>query len=422
MFDRMTKLIEQQNADGAIRHAEFDPPESTLTSLSDEARAQLISFIDETTPDRHRVQMADGGSAIVYFDTRGRATSGVLTDLSDDELTWIAQSRNWKGFSLPPTGDAGYRPPVQESVESVSLEQKKGEDYWYVKKGGKRVGAVSMDSDGGFDGSREAGGFKKGFKTKDEAADWVGGSGSVDESAGFKLTPKSRTAMEKFIYARFPNDQRMKSGGRMKIMFSGNTATAAGVQTNTVLFLDTMECSAIAAVAKLLGYTGAIEKVEEASFSQATKTFKPGTYLHMKTQTWEGWFYPLEDQKNGGLAGLQSDIKDSGRFGKPVKKSLPSGHRQSWKEETPPSDVRSKFESHPDFVGPTNEDTMVERTSDPVRRARDYMDPTIQIFSVDTKEMSQEEFEKWLSSRGIRAQVKKSGREYTAYTESKKEI
>ena len=404
MFDRMTKLIEQQNADGAIRHAEFDPPESTLTSLSDEARAQLISFIDETTPDRHRVQMADGGSAIVYFDTRGRATSGVLTDLSDDELTWIAQSRNWKGFSLPPTGDTGYRTPVQES--------------------------------GGFDGSREAGGFKKGFKTKDEAAAWVGGSGSVDESAGFKLTPKSRTAMEKFIYARFPNDQRMKSGGRMKIMFSGNTATAAGVQSNTVLFLDAMECSAVAAVAKLLGYTGAIEKVEEASFRdsegasaaanakrfpQAGKTFKPGTYLHMKTQTWEGWFYPLEDQKNGGLAGLQSDIKDSGRFGKPVKKSLPSGHRQSWKEETPPSDVRSKFESHPDFVGPTNEDTMVERSSDPVRRARDYMDPTIQIFSVDTKEMSQEEFEKWLSSRGIRAQVKKSGREYTAYTESKKE-
>ncbi len=382
MFDRMTKLIEQQNADGAIRHAEFDPPESTLTSLSDEARAQLISFIDETTPDRHRVQMADGGSAIVYFDTRGRATSGVLTDLSDDELTWIAQSRNWKGFSLPPTGDTGYRTPVQESVESVSLEQKK------------------------------------------------------DESAGFKLTPKSRTAMEKFIYARFPNDQRMKSGGRMKIMFSGNTATAAGVQSNTVLFLDAMECSAVAAVAKLLGYTGAIEKVEEASFRdsegasaaanakrfpQAGKTFKPGTYLHMKTQTWEGWFYPLEDQKNGGLAGLQSDIKDSGRFGKPVKKSLPSGHRQSWKEETPPPDVRSKFESHPDFVGPTNEDTMVERSSDPVRRARDYMDPTIQIFSVDTKEMSQEEFEKWLSSRGIRAQVKKSGREYTAYTESKKE-
>ena len=373
--------------------------------------------------------MADGRSAIVYFDARGRATSGVLADLSDDELSWIAQSRNWHGFPVP----------VQEELsEAVSLEQKKGEDYWYVKKDGKKVGSVSADSGGNFDGSKEAGGFKKGFKTKDAAAAWVGGE-SVGESVGFQLTAKSRTAMEKFIYARFPNDQKMKSGGRMKIMFSGNAATAAGVQTNTVLFLDAMECSAVAAVAQLLGYKGPIEKIEEASFADREKesaarnarmfpqtglSFKLGTFMHQKTSTWEGWFYPLDDQKNGGWTGLSIGRELGEKLkGKPVKQSIGSSYKSMWKAEEPPSDVRAKLEAHPDFVGPKNEDTMVERTSDgPVRRARDFMDPTIQIFSVAMKDMTQEEFEQWLRSQGIRAKVTKIGKEFTAYTESKKEI
>lgn len=353
MFESMMKLVEQQNADGAVRHPEFDPPLPSGRSPSDEGREALIAFIDASTPDRHKYRSASGHSVVVYFDARGRAVSGELRSLDDDTLRWIAQSKDMRGNPLPKS-DPGYTPPVQESV-------------------------------------------------------------------GFTLTPKSRTAIEKLVYGKFPPDSKMKQGGRLKVMFTGESAKAAGVQSYTTLFLDQVECAALVDVARLVaggavesliaktetapiladdrdalverhggpvkrsrdamdptieiysvsskdmsredfekwvkakGITSKIEKRSDGwavvveSAGSPMRTFKLGTFMNLKTQTLDAWFYPMEDQKNGGLAGLQVDIGDSGRPGKAVKKSVPSSHRSAWKEGSPPDAVRAKFEAHPDF-------------------------------------------------------------------------
>lgn len=79
------------------------------------------------------------------------------------------------------------------------------------------------------------------------------------------------------------------------------------------------------------------------------KTFKPGVFWKSKSQGL--WFYPVEDQKNGGVSGLQLDLEFSK---KPKKKSLqasekPRGSRPFWDEATPPEDILALFKAHPEF-------------------------------------------------------------------------
>lgn len=67
--------------------------------------------------------------------------------------------------------------------KDYTLKQKPDRDYWFVMKGGKKVGGVSPHKKGGFDGFRKSGGdYKSGFKTKDEAAKWVAEDVEYDDS------------------------------------------------------------------------------------------------------------------------------------------------------------------------------------------------------------------------------------------------
>lgn len=582
MFDSMMRLVEQQNADGAIRRPEFDPPRPSETSFDDKSRAELIDFIDRATPERHKVQLIDGRTAVVFFDQRGRAVSAVLDDLDDDTLNWILQSKNLRGDPLPKS-DPGYpqaveeeratmRSPTEDEVKALRDFVREVGGKGYSVKQHKTVKGTSVgihppypapSSGSGAVWVKVAkwliqngwvqfpGGDTDYLEKQQSAAEkydafyglgnlMMKGGGGVSEEAE-ALSPKVRTAMERFVYAKLPPDAKMKKGGRMLTLPAGTWAQVLGVKSYTGVYMDeipdeklvqlatrwgfkseslaeniakgaseraksfdvpggsmhastvgdepvtswnvaTADGTKVAIVVKggpkatgggsgvaevfwpgmknagfrgrvMMTVNGAIklkrevpdatdaelpalvrkyrtESIEEGvvpvdvaalrASAEANakkfahlKTFKLGTYLYYDGgPTNRGWFYPLEDQKNGGLSGLQSFMKDSGRFPKPVKKSISAQDRRMWKEMEPPADVRSKFEDHPDFVSAKTEsvETLSERSQGPVRHSRDYMDPTVEIFTVSTDDMDEADFEKWLRHRGIRGKISKIGK------------
>jgi hypothetical protein len=50
-----------------------------------------------------------------------------------------------------------------------------------------------------------------------------------------------RTSLEAFVFKRFPPDNKMKGGGRLMVMLTGNTATAVGVPNYTTRYLDQLD-------------------------------------------------------------------------------------------------------------------------------------------------------------------------------------
>jgi len=281
MFGSMMRLIEQQQVDGAVRRPEFEPPPDSEASLSDEERGRLIAFLASTTPDRHKFVAAGGRVGVVYFDTRGRAVSAVLDDLDDDTLQWIAQSKNMDGTPMA-TSDPGYTPPVQEEVGAAKFWKSKSQGLWFVP--------LAKQKNGGWSGLMLDLSFSKKPKKKSvgkveqpygrhewwveaDPSDEIRGyfqahpdfSGKVVEEVGFRLTPKSRTVIERFVYSEFPPDSKMKKGGRMYVMLTGDAAKLLGEQRYTSVYLDAVPCSRLVDLAKALGYSGAIQKVEERS-------------------------------------------------------------------------------------------------------------------------------------------------------------
>lgn len=101
-FSRMMKMVEQQLRDGEVRHDEFNvfvPP--TTSVLTPEERLAIEGFLVGATPTSQRYTTAEGADGIVYYDTRGRAVSGVVAQMDDSELLALAYER-------------GYVPPAQD--------------------------------------------------------------------------------------------------------------------------------------------------------------------------------------------------------------------------------------------------------------------------------------------------------------------
>jgi hypothetical protein len=80
----------------------------------------LEKFVLNNTPEHHRYMTAGGHQGIVYFDFRGRAASGVLAEISSEDLARIAHefSKRYPGEpdrSKPQTNrtDHGYQRPSQ---------------------------------------------------------------------------------------------------------------------------------------------------------------------------------------------------------------------------------------------------------------------------------------------------------------------
>lgn len=66
--------------------------------------------------------------------------------------------------------------PITKDLGDVSIERKKGRSYWYVKRGAVTLGVISKDPDGKYDADTDPDGggqYKKGFKTKEDAARWI---------------------------------------------------------------------------------------------------------------------------------------------------------------------------------------------------------------------------------------------------------
>lgn len=332
MFDSMMRLVTEQQLlrDGAVERKEFDtvgPP----SGLSAESRAELLASVLAATPAHHRFMSAKGGQGIVYFDQRGRATSAVLDDLDDEELSWISSSNGTKPMSTLGGGGTGYRRP--DLAEETMVE--------------------------------------------------------------------GRTEIEKFIFAKSPPDSKKKSGGAMTVMMTGEVAKAAGVKVYKTVKLSDLSDAQINAIAKVLGYKpmpesaiGRYEAGEPVKYSDLKRegwgsrvggklgdflrteagpgippdvartnttaaanakkfghlsTFKKGEFWKSKSQGL--WFYPMEDQKNGGVKGLQLDLSFSK---KPKMKSLtaaekPRGRNEFWVVAKPEEEILSHFRKHDDF-------------------------------------------------------------------------
>lgn len=114
-------LEEQQKRDGEVCRPEFSPNYGIdgWPLLSDPAaRQKLETFVlRNCIPEHHRYRLADGSQGVVYFDSRGRATSSRLTEVPDADLMRMADEKR-SGFR-PETGrkDHGYRGAVQEDQE-----------------------------------------------------------------------------------------------------------------------------------------------------------------------------------------------------------------------------------------------------------------------------------------------------------------
>jgi hypothetical protein len=466
MFDSMMRLVEQQNADGAIRRPEFDLPRPSETSLDDKSRAELIAFIDRATPDRHKVQLADGRTAVVFFDQRGRATSAVLDDLDDDTLNWILQSKNMRGEPLP-NSDPGYPQPVEESrsaLRSPSDDEVKAlRDFvrevggkGYSVKQNKTVQGASVkvsppyplpESGGGAiwvkiakwliqngwvqfpDGGTEYLEKQQAAAEKYDSFYALGnlmkrGGVSEEAEATTKISTKARTAMEKFIYAKLPPDTKMKKGGRMLTIPAGTWAEILGVKSYTGVYMDEIPDDKLTALAKRWGYKGQTENIARGASEKAKSFDVAGGSMHTSMigdEPVTSWNVATADgtkvaivvkggaKATGGGSGVAEvfwpGMKSAGFRGRVMMSVNGAIKLKREIQDTSDAELPALVRKYR-----TEESELAERSDGPVRHSRDYMDPTVEIFTVSIDDMDQDEFERWLRHRGIRGKVSKIGK------------
>jgi hypothetical protein len=125
MYPNLMKYITEQRLtpSGAVDRPEFERgygSSDAVDTTDPEQRAKLERFVLSNTPERHRYTTAAGYQGIVYFDARGRAVSGVLSEISIEDLVRVAHefSKRFPGepdHSSPQTGSSnhGYSRPTQ---------------------------------------------------------------------------------------------------------------------------------------------------------------------------------------------------------------------------------------------------------------------------------------------------------------------
>jgi hypothetical protein len=101
----------------------------------------------------------------------GDVTEGMDVDITE----FLSEGGYFSGKPKAKGGGAG----------GVKVTQKPGEDYWYVKRGGKEIGVVSAGKGGKFDADTDSSGggkFKGGFASKDDAVKWLTGGGKTEDT------------------------------------------------------------------------------------------------------------------------------------------------------------------------------------------------------------------------------------------------
>ncbi len=254
---------------------------------------------------------------------------------------------------------------------------------------------------------------------------------SIAEDVGFTLTPKSRTQIEKFVFAKFPPDQKKKTAGRMTVMFSGETAKLAGAMSNEVIALDKVQCGRLVDVARLLGYTGSIEKLKKDVAEEVDVLPDGMTKFVASIRMAVERDHKLTDWKPTSAGNVRAQIamvvdgthivlvidgtKRYGNNSSPVQvtNTWIAGNPKVWggasiaKTMSAIRQVLSKTESRLD-----------EKSNGPVRTSRDAMDPTISVYSVAKSDMDEVGFAKWLKAKGIHAKVQKTSDGFRAVEET----
>lgn len=109
------KYLDEQKlyASGAVNRSEFEPTR-VRADMDPPTRARMESVVWSGTPGRHRFKTAAGERGIVFFDERGRAASGVLSEIGDGELARLYDRLQAKVKPTTSATDHGYRQPTQE--------------------------------------------------------------------------------------------------------------------------------------------------------------------------------------------------------------------------------------------------------------------------------------------------------------------
>lgn len=222
MFDDlMDQITEHQKTDGAVERSEFDPAQDR-TGWPDDVttgdRSTVERFVYGKTPERHRFKTANGEKGIVFHDSRGRASSCVITEMDGEELARLARTYGKKlkgdngdepGTRFKPSKKTGYDVPDlaeerEELTEASEIEFKRlPVDRQVLAKG--IASAVKGKISGAWDGIH-------GFVV----------SIDVDQMGGIRLKPSVFKAFDnKFVrWVEFHKDHlsigltRLQGGGR----------------------------------------------------------------------------------------------------------------------------------------------------------------------------------------------------------------
>lgn len=128
----MTQLTEHQKVDGEVERAEFDPRhdrEGWPEEVDPADRQKIERYVFGKTPSHHTYKTADGEKGIVFFDSRGRATNAVISEMDGEELLRLARSygKRMKGDKTSrPSKDPGYTvPDLAEAEERIAEVEKR---------------------------------------------------------------------------------------------------------------------------------------------------------------------------------------------------------------------------------------------------------------------------------------------------------
>ena len=92
-FSHLMGLVsEQVLPDGEVRRQEFEPKptSATVATMTSEERAAVEAYVLSMTPTSRRVMMADGRTAISYYDSRGRSVIQTMAEMTPGELFDLA--------------------------------------------------------------------------------------------------------------------------------------------------------------------------------------------------------------------------------------------------------------------------------------------------------------------------------------------
>lgn len=133
MIKNLLSSLQEQTAglDGSVSRDEFQVTPEAVVPLDADRRSDLVSYVLQHTSEAHTFKTAKGLKGIVYYDARGRGTTSVMDEMSDETVVFLAKQKGYEfvtdGAVVPDPVGAGYEHPQTESTltEAKLLSRKK---------------------------------------------------------------------------------------------------------------------------------------------------------------------------------------------------------------------------------------------------------------------------------------------------------